>query len=71
MSVRILESAGGRYAALYDSGSMWAFGPVAHGDDAADQLRAFLKWLPEDARTYSEADLELAYIKWRAEIDGE
>lgn len=71
MSVRIIESAGGRYAALYDSGSMWAFGPVLTGDDAAHRLAAFVKWLPEDARTYSEQDLELAYGKWLAEVDGE
>lgn len=69
MSINILVSRDGKLASLYDSASMWAFGPVLHSRDEAE---AFLKWLPHDARTYPEAALEVAYHKWLAEaIDGE
>ena len=57
MSVRILYSADDDYATLYCSTSMWSFGPIFCGD-AQKQAEAFLRWLCDDARSYSESELE-------------
>lgn len=62
MGVRILE---GTYdgaterqrAVLVDSATETAFGQLF---DSADQAEAFLTWLPEDPRSYTDAELQSA-----------
>jgi len=66
MGVRIIESRDGSMAAIYCSTSMWAFGPVFLGDDADADARAFLSWLPQDARKYTDNELERKYGEWLA-----
>jgi hypothetical protein len=68
MSVRILTD--DTTAAFYCSTSEVAFGPLVHedGDHAADErAEAFLRWLPQDARRYEEADLLRQFSAWRAQ----
>lgn len=57
MGVRILGADNGDGACLYDSVTMWAFGPIF---EDADQAKAFLDWLPPsvDARMFSDKELE-------------
>jgi hypothetical protein len=65
MSVRILDN--GDTAAFYCSTSEVAFGPLVHedGDHAADErAEAFLRWLPQDARRYDEAELLAQFSAW-------
>ena len=59
MAVRIIADNHG--AILYCSTDMQAFGPVFDDPYAAED---FLTWLPEDARTLSEGDLDDAYDRW-------
>lgn len=60
MSVSTLTE--GRYTCLYDSVTMTAFGPIFYeGED----VEAFLRWLPKDARVYSDRELEDAVYSWR------
>lgn len=59
-------------AVLYCSTTDWAFGPVFYdyGDhDAYERAEAFLKWLPKDARTYTDSELESKYTDWCAQED--
>lgn len=77
MSVGILvhHGDGYEYAVLYDSGTMWAFGPVLCGGEA--EAEAFLQWLEAnpgtgllgmpggDPRTLTSADLEAKYADFR------
>jgi hypothetical protein len=65
VSVRFIE---GKYdgqegaTALVDSVSGFAFGPIfTEGESAQD----FIEWLPLDARTYKDGDLETMYMRWR------
>jgi len=60
MGVRII--AGDDYAALYCSTTMFAFGPVLND---AEEAEGFLEWLPSDARSYSEPELELKLGEYR------
>lgn len=60
MSVGTLTE--GRYTCLYDSVTMTAFGPIFYDDE---NVEAFLKWLPKDARVYSDKDLADAVYAWR------
>ncbi len=62
MGVRIIE--GKNHAALYDSVTGVAFGPVFEGLDAHDQAVHFLDTLPEDARSYSPAMLRGQHAAW-------
>lgn len=71
MSVRVLESRDGKMAALYCSTTDWAFGPVFQSDEAAEDARAFLKFLGCDPRTLSEKELETCYSDWRQATDGD
>jgi hypothetical protein len=64
MGLRILRDRTDDMAAMYDSVTDWAFGPVFYGPAAADRCQDFIDWLPNDARTYSEADLEHLYSDW-------
>jgi hypothetical protein len=70
MGCRILHDAGRDAAVLYCSTSDWAFGPVftdADDHDADERAEAFLRWLPQDARRYSDADLLTQFAAWRAQ----
>lgn len=64
MSVRILT---GTHdvdvpgAVLFDSVTMWAFGPVFKSYADADNFR---EWLPGDARSYDDVELERLYTEW-------
>ena len=60
MGVRII--AGDDYAALYCSTTMTAFGPVLNDSEEAE---GFLEWLPDDARSYSEPELEQKLSEFR------
>ncbi len=62
MSVRIIE--GRDIAALYDSVTGVAFGPVFTGLDAHDQAVHFADWLDDDARTYSPLALDDQHKRW-------
>jgi len=65
MGVRILYDAENKHACLYCSTTDWAFGPVACGDDAREQLEAFCIWEPDDPRKYSDHELESAWSKFQ------
>lgn len=76
MSVRIIESRDERLAVLYDSATMWAFGPVFKDKwegtlSAADQAKAFVKWLVADPRLFTEQQLEARYYNWLETQDGD
>jgi hypothetical protein len=62
MGVRIVEDVGADMAVLYCSTSMWAFGPVFEDSEQAED---FLDWLPMDARTLSNSELEAKHDEWR------
>ena len=78
MSLGILvhKGDGFEYAALYDGGTLWAFGPVFCGGEA--EAQAFLKWLEAnpgngllglpggDPRSLPENILEAKYADFRA-----
>lgn len=65
MSVRVLQglletSVG---AVMYDSVTMWAFGPVfADTNEALD----FIEWCEKDPRAYTPNELENKYTEWRS-----
>jgi hypothetical protein len=75
MGVRILHDDAGEMSALYCSTTGVAFGPVIEesqdeaGDhhDSVERAEAFLRWLPADARTYTDAQLMARYSDWRAQ----
>ena len=65
MGVRILEGAydgNSHGAALVCSTSMTAFGPLMNDGEEAE---AFIGWLSEDARRYSEHELLEQYKTFR------
>lgn len=51
-------------AVMYDSVSMWAFGPIFPNRSTAD---AFIEWLTDDPRAYRDGQLEQLYANWREE----
>jgi len=61
MSIEILESRDG-YKAMYCNTTMLAFGVVLAPEDNAEE---FLKWLPSDARAYTDGELQKFYNAWR------
>lgn len=64
MSVRILaglHDVDVPGAVLFDSVTGWAFGPVF---DSAAEAEAFRDWLPDDARSYEDNQLEQLYEQW-------
>ena len=69
MGVKIIREDG--MSCLYDSVTMTAFGVVHSGDDL--DLDDFLEWLPEDARKYSNAEIQDKYyalLKYEEEKSG-
>ncbi len=68
MGVRILYDSHSDMAALYCSTTDVAFGPVFSGDDsghdANERVEAFTRWLRQDARTFSDSELQLKYSEW-------
>lgn len=61
MSVEILEDKHGKKV-MFCNTTMWAFGPVFYKNENAED---FIEWLPKDARTYSENELEHKLHQWR------
>jgi hypothetical protein len=71
MGVRVLESKDGKLAALYCDSTDWSFGPLFRESadwSARDLALAFIHWLPRDARTYSDAELERLHWEWTRDI---
>jgi len=64
MSVRIIEGTDG-YKAIYDSVTMTCFGPVFYD---ADDVDAFLEWLPQDARKYNQEEIDSKAHEWREHV---
>jgi hypothetical protein len=72
MSVRVLHD--GDTAAFYCSTTEVAFGPLVHEEtdhDAVERAEAFLRWLPQDARKYSERELLSKFADWRAQEEAQ
>lgn len=72
MGVRILHDTDQRMAVLYCSTTDTAFGPVFarsddHDHEADERAEAFLRWLPSDARRFTDDELSRAYATWRAQ----
>ena len=68
MAVRILYDGDHDMAALYCSTTDVAFGPIFTDEDCHDgeeRAEAFLRWLPLDARRYSDFGLLEQYHLWR------
>lgn len=69
MGCRILYDAKEDMAALYDSVTDTAFGPVFYqGEDytdAATRAEKFLEWLPGDARQYMASELTGWLAMWQ------
>ena len=63
MGVHVLEDKDG-LKALYCSTTMHAFGPIFYEDDDVEE---FLQWLPNDARNYTDNDLNGKYYDWKRE----
>lgn len=64
MSTHILTDKDGQ-SCLYCSTTEWAFGPIFHdGEDAQE----FLKWLGEDPRHLTDRQLEDKVAEWRNEL---
>lgn len=61
MSIEILEGKDGRKA-MFCNTTMWAFGAIFY---ANEDVQSFIEWLPEDARTYEDSDLESKIHEWR------
>lgn len=74
MATRILGNED--YAALYDSVTMTAFGPVLGGDDkhvldATEVADVFLSWLGRDPRGMEESDLASGLSKFYGWLDAQ
>jgi len=72
MAVKVLTDEDG-YQCLYCTTSMMAFGRVHEGEF---DLNDFLEFLPQDARLYTESELNAKYYEWiddikRTEVDHE
>ena len=68
MSCNVLHDAERGLACLFCTTTDWAFGPVAYGDDAEEQMLAFTSWLPCDPREYANNDLECKWSEWRSDV---
>ena len=68
MGVRVLFNEEENIACLYDSVTMWAFGPVfCSGNDeipANERIATFANWLSDDPRTYGDQALETKYAEY-------
>ena len=64
MSVRILHDEQEGFAALYDSVSETAFGPLFEN---SDQAQAFLDWCEVDTRRFDDHQLRQAVSAFRIE----
>jgi len=63
MSVEIIQSNQEPfYKIMFCNTSMWAFGPVFREHEDVD---AFIDWLSDDPRTYTDKDLERKTEEWR------
>jgi hypothetical protein len=72
MGVRFIHDIVEDRVSLYDSVTSIAFGPIfEHEDDAREAADAFLEWLPNDARTYSQAELIEKHADWKVEREKE
>ncbi len=68
MAVKILHNKEDDYCCLYCSVSMWAFGPIMYSLEEAEE---FLEYLPQDARKYTDKELEAKYYEFRKVRDNE
>lgn len=68
MSVRILKAETGEQV-IYDSVTMTAFGVVHENQDY--DLEDFLEWLSEDARKYTQVELNDLYYEWLKRVQGD
>ncbi len=68
MSCNVLHDAKHGLACLFCDTTDWAFGPVAYGDDADEQMHAFMLWLPKDPREYGNNELECLWSQWRSDV---
>jgi hypothetical protein len=67
MGVRVIDGTRGecnKYAVIFCSTSMTAFGPVMYD---ADEAYAFLKWLRKDPRLMSEDELAGQHLKFKCQ----
>jgi len=72
MGVRILYNSSDGMATIYCSTTDIAFGPVFYDGDnheADERAEAFIKWLPQDARRYTDTELMQQYTAWLAQED--
>ena len=65
MAVGYIENKDGEKA-LYCTTSMQAFGPILYNNDDVED---FLDWLPNDARHYSNQELDNKYYEWKQELE--
>jgi len=65
MAVRIIDGTDG-YKVLYCSTTMTAFGPIFYEEDDVED---FLEWLPQDARLYTQGELDFKVYEWRNQIE--
>lgn len=66
MGLRILHDEKNNQACFYCSTSDWAFGPVAYGENAIEDLESFSKFIKLDARTLSDKELESKWFEFRS-----
>ena len=70
MGVRILHDRESDVAALYCSTSDVAFGPLFYGTrerEGDERAEAFVKWLPQDARRYTDRELMQQFVMWQGQ----
>lgn len=65
MGLRTIRDEQNKTACFYCSTTEWAFGPVAHGFDAEEQLEKFSKFLKVDARRLSNGELEDKWVEFK------
>lgn len=66
MSVQILHDKKLGFRCLFCNTTMWAFGGIFYENE---DIRDFLEWLPDDARTYTDPELETKISEWRAYVE--
>ena len=65
MGVEILHDKKQGHKCMYCNTTMWAFGGIFEEDE---DVVAFMEWLPDDPKTYSDKDLENEIDIWRKSI---
>lgn len=65
MGVVILHDKEQGQKCMYCNTTMWAFGGIFNEDE---DVEAFMEWLPNDPRGYSDKELEDEIHDWRNSI---